>query len=148
MLFKNEDANYNDYLNAWKNPVYTVTIPISQIEPGPERSDGKPVYQWNWDTNFYINEGYSQIPPLNIKYKFRIIGDGRDTSTNVKNYPCYKDGDLQPGATSSFFIVQNTALGLNYKPLVIENSGFSILKSTKLLTTVIISVVVSLLVLL
>jgi len=176
MLFKSEDANYNDYskyifyfidiniiliiiliykfcfikilYSAWKNPIYTITIPISQIEPGPQRTDGKPVYQWDWDTNFYANSGYTQPPNLHAQYKFRIIGDGKDISTNKANYDCYVDGDLTPGSTSSFYIVENRALGLDYKPLVIENGGYSILKSTKLITSIILSITVSLLILL
>ncbi|OUM70256.1 hypothetical protein PIROE2DRAFT_1672 [Piromyces sp. E2] len=149
MLFKNEDANYNDYANAWKKPIFTMTVNISEIQPGPERLDGKPVYQWDWDTNFYLNEQYYTEPPtLNAKYKFRIIGDGKDISTNKANYDCYVDGDLTPGSTSPFYIVKNSALGLDYKPLVIENGGHSILKSTKFITSLIISITISLIILL
>lgn len=145
MLFKSEDANYNDYMNAWKNPIYTRTIPVSEIQPGPERLDGKPVYQWDWDTNFYIDDGFTQHPGLNEQYKFRIIGDGKDIITNKDHYECYVDGDLTPGSTSSFYIVKNNPLGLNYKPLVIENGSSSNFRSTKIFTTIFISIIICLL---
>ncbi|KAG4095201.1 hypothetical protein H8356DRAFT_1689538 [Neocallimastix lanati (nom. inval.)] len=146
LLFKSEDANYNDYINAWKNPIFTKTLKLSEIQPGPQRTDGKPVYQWDWDTNFYSDEeSYTQPPSLNAQYKFRIVGDGKDIKTNADHFDCYRDGDLTPGSTSAFYIVENKPLGNNYKPLVIENSALSIYKSAKFMTTIIILFIVSVL---
>jgi len=147
MLFKNEDANYNDNINGWKNHLFSVTIPMSEVEPGPEikELEGKPTYQWNWDTNFYVDKNFIQYPSLNTKFKLRIFGDGKDIVINKKNYPRYKNGDLTHGVTSAFYIVENKQLG-NYNPseFVIKNAGASVFKSTKVLTTIFVSVVASL----
>jgi len=147
MLFKNEDANYNDNINGWKNYLFSVTLPMSEIEPGPEikELEGKPTYQWNWDTNFYVDKNFIQYPSLNTKFKLRIFGDGKDIVINKKNYPRYKNGDLTHGVTSAFYIVENKQLG-NYNPseFVIKNAGASVFKSTKVLTTIFVSVVASL----
>jgi len=147
MLFKDEDANYNDNINGWKNYLFSVTLPMSEIEPGPEikELDGKPTYQWNWDTNFYVDENFVQYPSLNTKFKLRIFGDGKDIIINKKNYPRYKNGDLTHGVTSSFYIVENKQLGFyNPSEFVIKNAGASVFKSTKVLTTIIVSAIASL----
>ncbi|ORY77138.1 hypothetical protein LY90DRAFT_501524 [Neocallimastix californiae] len=120
-LFFEEDANPNNWSNAWKNPVFEKTIPLEKVETGPILN-GIQTYQYNWFIN--PKDGFIRSPKSNEKYKLRIYGDGKDVQSNSANFQCYGDGDIQPGLTVAFYIVENNRIEERYyRQLPIVDNG-------------------------
>lgn len=128
-LFYEEDANSNNWASSWKKPVWTKTLSISEIENGPTLTNNVKSYQWDWKINYdddRENKGFIQALRTNEKYKLRISGDGKDLQTNSDNFKCYHDGDIMPGSTRAFYIVENNALSNKYyAPINVPDGAFS-----------------------
>ncbi|ORX40423.1 hypothetical protein BCR36DRAFT_364590 [Piromyces finnis] len=128
-LYFEQDANSNDWSNAWKNPVWEQTIPMSEVETGPILTGNVKSFQWNWrvmyDENGLDTKNFKQSLRTNEKYKLRISGDGKDIQRNPE-LKCYQDGDITPGSTRPFYIVDNTELPI-FNPIDIPDSAFSML---------------------
>jgi len=107
--------------------VWEETIPMSKIEEGPTLTNNVRTYQWNW--RLLYNEtgqdtkNFKQALRTNEKYKLRISGDGKDIQRNP-DLKCYQDGDIAPGATRPFFIVDNNKIP-SYGPLAIPDHAFA-----------------------
>lgn len=129
-LFFEEDANPNNWSNAWKTPVFEKTIPLDKVETGPVLN-GIQTYQYNWFID--PKDGFIRSPKSNEKYKLRIYGDGKDVQSNSANFHCYGDGDIQPGLTVAFYIVDNNRIEERYyKQLPIEDNGAGMQAKTSL----------------
>jgi len=127
-LYFEKDANPNDWANAWKDPVWEETIPMSQISAGPVLTNNVRTYQWDWKL-MYNDQGqdtsnFKQALRTNEKYKLRISGDGKDIQRNPE-LKCYKDGDISPGSTRAFYIVDNNSIP-TYEPFSIPDGAFSL----------------------
>jgi len=94
-----------------------------------------------YDENGASNEGFQQSLRTNEKYKLRISGDGKDIQRN-ENLKCYQDGDIMPGTTRAFYIVENGHLPL-YSPIKIADGAFAI-SSIKILSQIILPIAVAL----
>jgi len=125
-LFYEADANPNNWSTAWKNPVIIKDIPVSEVEFGPMEK-GVQTYRYNW----HINQAECLINlKTNEKYKLRIYGDGKDVQSNNGNFTCYNDGDIQPGITVAFYIVDNNRIAENfYRPIAIDDKKDSGIKN-------------------
>lgn len=122
-LFHKEDANPNDYATAYKKAVFEKTITVDQIEKGPIVQNIQ-TYQYNWNIIPSQQEGFKEPLIPNKEYKLRIYGDGKDVQSNGENYKCYDDGDIQPGSTREFYVVENTEIDNHYyRPIPIEDDA-------------------------
>jgi len=143
-LFYEEDGNSNNWASSWKNPVWEKTLAMSEIEEGPTLTNNVRSYQWNWrimyDDKGANTEGFKQSLRTNEKYKLRISGDGKDIQRN-ENLKCYQDGDIMPGTTRAFYIVENNYVPI-YSPMKITDGAFSI-SSIKILSQIIFSIVIT-----
>lgn len=112
-LYYEDDANYNS-ASSWKSPVFERTLTLDQIEEGPTLTGNVRSYQYNWkimyDENGANNADFHQNLRPNEKYKLRISGDGKD----LQRYPdnCYSEGDIIPGVTRAFYVVENNHIPL------------------------------------
>lgn len=141
-LFYEDDANPNNWANAWKNPVMIKNIKMAEVEKGAVIK-GIQTYQYNW-----------QIDPAetlknlktNEKYKLRIYGDGKDVQSNSANFTCYDNGDIQPGLTVAFYIVDNNHIqDIYYRPIAIEdNKNAGIQNNTSIIITSLIAILLML----
>ncbi|ORX40422.1 hypothetical protein BCR36DRAFT_416885 [Piromyces finnis] len=126
-LYFEQDANSDDWSNAWKSPVWEQTIPMNEISEGPTLTGNVKSYQWDWKVMYNNNgldtQNYKKSIKTNEKYKLRISGDGKDIQRNPE-LKCYQDGDIAPGSTRPFYIVDNTELPI-FNPMDIPDSAFS-----------------------
>jgi len=128
-LFYEEDADPNSWASSWKKPVWVKEIPMGEIEQGPILTGNVPSYQWNWrimsDEKGAVNtEGFQRNLQTNQKYRLRISGDGKDLQRNP-DLECYQEGDIMPGVTRSFYVVDNVELP-TYEPLAIPDGAPSV----------------------
>jgi len=120
----------NEWMNSsWKKPVWVKEIPMGEIEQGPILTGNVPSYQWNWrimsDEKGAVNtEGFQRNLQTNQKYRLRISGDGKDLQRNP-DLECYQEGDIMPGVTRSFYVVDNVELP-TYEPLAIPDGAPSV----------------------
>jgi len=112
-LFYEDDSNPNNWGLAWGNPVFERTVPISQIEDGPIISGSK-TYQYNWEVITDTDHGFKQSPKSAEKYRLRIYGDDKDAQSNQAGFQCYSDGDISPGLTVPFYLVENQRITDKY----------------------------------
>jgi len=111
-LFYKEDINPYDWATVRK-PVFEKTLPIGEVGPGPD-------FQYNWYLNSNTKEGFKQPLVLDRKYKFIIYGDGKNVRSNP-DFKCYSDGDIHPGSSNEFYIVNNNEIDKKYyEPIEIE----------------------------
>jgi len=130
-LYYEDEANPNNWSNAWKTPVFSKTIPLSQVEQGVILN-GIQTYQYNWFID--PKDGFIRNPKSNEKYKLRIYGDGKDVQSNSANFTCYGDGDIQPGLTVAFYIVDNNRIeDRYYKQIQIVDNGAGMQAKTSLI---------------
>jgi len=126
-LFYEEDANPNSWASSWKKPVWEKVIPMGEVEAGPTLTNNVPSYQWDWKilydgkTGQPSSEGVYQTLRTNEKYRLRISGDGKDLQRNSA-LQCYREGDIMPGVTRSFYMVENIALP-TYEPFAIPDGA-------------------------
>eukprot|EP00833_Pecoramyces_ruminatium_P002334 jgi/Orpsp1_1/1176366/evm.model.c7180000057323.1 len=143
-LFYEEDANSNNWASSWKTPVWEKTLPMSEIQEGPTLTNNVRSYQWDWkiryDENGANNEGFVQSLKTNEKYKLRISGDGKDIQRN-ENLKCYQDGDIMPGTTRAFYIVENNHIP-SYEQMKIADGAFAI-SSIKIISQIILPIAFS-----
>ncbi|KAG4107379.1 hypothetical protein H8356DRAFT_974671 [Neocallimastix lanati (nom. inval.)] len=131
-LYYEDDANPNNWSNAWKNPVFEKTIPLADVEQGVILN-GIQTYQYNWFID--PKDGFIRNPKSNEKYKLRIYGDGKDVQSNNANFKCYGDGDIQPGLTVAFYIVDNNRIeDRYYKQIPIIDNGTGMQSKTSLMS--------------
>lgn len=105
-LYYEDDSNPNNWGLNWGNPVFERTVPLSEIEDGPT-FNGIKTYQYNWEVIAGTDHGFRQSPKYNEKYRLRIYGDDKDAQSNQANFKCYDDGDITPGLTVTFYLVEN-----------------------------------------
>jgi len=124
-LYYEDDANSNS-AGSWKSPVWERTLPMDQIEEGPTLTNNVRSYQYNWrimyDENGFSNADFHQVLRPNEKYKLRISGDGKDLQRNPDN--CYSEGDIIPGITRAFYVVENNHIPL-YAHIPIKDAAFT-----------------------
>jgi len=136
-LYEEEDSNPNTNGNTWDSPVFERTIPLTEVEEGPV-IDRIRTYKYNWFIIPTIEEGFKKTPISNKKYRFRIYGDGKDDHSQP-GFDCYSNGDIQPGLTVPFYLVENTPITMNYyKPIAIEDDA-RMNANMSLFTTIIIT---------
>ncbi|OUM68863.1 hypothetical protein PIROE2DRAFT_19798 [Piromyces sp. E2] len=135
-LFYEDDANPNNWANAWNNPVFERTIPMSEVKEGPTIENGK-TFLYNWDVIQDIEHGFKQSPKTNEKYKLRIYGDGKDAQSAQRDI-CYGDGDIIPGLTRSFYLVDNgRIIEKYYAPIPIEDDAMMNAKVSLFMTFIV-----------
>jgi len=136
-LFHKDDANPSDYTNAYKKPVFERTISLDQVEIGPVVQNIQ-TYQYNWNIIPDTKEGFKQALIPYKQYKLRIYGDGKYVQSNGANFQCYNDGDIQPGSTREFYIVENQEISSEYyRPINIEDDARMSTKASLIMTLMI-----------
>jgi len=124
-LYYEDDANYNS-ASSWKTPVFERTLTLDQIEEGPTLTGNVRSYKYNWkimyDENGASNADFHQTLKPNEKYKLRISGDGKDLQRNPNN--CYSEGDIIPGVTRAFYVVENNHMPL-YGNIIVPDGALT-----------------------